>query len=104
MFTKSNKPQETQNIVSFPILGSLGIRSANTKEQIAKVPAVQKTKKGDLKMMSSLINSSVFPGCQGGPLEHLIGAKAVAFSEIMDNSFLDYVKQVKMFVSIKRSK
>ena len=48
MFTKIYKPQETQNIVSFPILGSLGIRSAKTKEKIAKVPAVQKTKKGDI--------------------------------------------------------
>tara|TARA_B100000963_G_scaffold332701_1_gene324435 strand:+ start:668 stop:859 length:192 start_codon:yes stop_codon:yes gene_type:complete len=48
LFTKSNKPQETQNIVSLPILGSLGIRSAKTKEKMAKVAAVQKTKKGDL--------------------------------------------------------
>ena len=58
-------------------------------------PFGETTKKGELKKMSTLINSAVFPGCQGGPLEHLIGAKAVAFSEIMDESFLDYVSQVK---------
>ena len=63
-------------------------------------PFGKKTKKGDLKMMSTLINSSVFPGCQGGPLEHLIGAKAVAFSEIMDNKFLDYINQVKINASV----
>ena len=58
-------------------------------------PFGETTKKGELKKMSTLINSAVFPGCQGGPLEHLIGAKAVAFSEIMDESFFDYVNQVK---------
>ena len=58
-------------------------------------PFGETTKKGELKKMSTLINSAVFPGCQGGPLEHLIGAKAVAFSEIMDESFLNYVNQVK---------
>ena len=63
-------------------------------------PFGKKTKKGDLKMMSTLINSSVFPGCQGGPLEHLIGAKAVAFSEIMDEKFLDYINQVKINASV----
>jgi len=63
-------------------------------------PFGQTTKKGDLKMMSTLINSSVFPGCQGGPLEHLIGAKAVAFSEIMHDSFLDYINQVKKNASV----
>ena len=63
-------------------------------------PFGKKTKKGDLKMMSTLINSSVFPGCQGGPLEHLIGAKAVAFSEIMDDKFSDYINQVKINASV----
>ena len=63
-------------------------------------PFGKKTKKGDLKMMSTLINSSVFPGCQGGPLEHLIGAKAVAFSEIMDDKFSDYINQVKKNASV----
>ena len=59
-------------------------------------PFGKKTKKGDLKKMSTLINSSVFPGCQGGPLEHLIGAKAVAFSEIMDDkSFLIILIKLK---------
>lgn len=63
-------------------------------------PFGETTKKGELKKMSTLINSAVFPGCQGGPLEHLIGAKAVAFSEIMDESFLDYVNQVKKNASV----
>ena len=63
-------------------------------------PFGQKNKKGELKKMSTLINSSVFPGCQGGPLEHLIGAKAVAFSEIMDVSFSNYMKQVKKNASV----
>jgi len=46
-------------------------------------------------MMSSLINSAVFPGIQGGPLEHVIASKAVAFGEALDPSFKEYQKQVK---------
>ena len=54
-----------------------------------------KTKKGELKKMSQLINSAVFPGNQGGPLEHVIAAKAVGFNENLQPSWIDYAKQVK---------
>ena len=54
-----------------------------------------RTKKGELKKMSQLINSAVFPGNQGGPLEHVIAAKAVAFGENLQPSWVDYAKQVK---------
>ena len=50
--------------------------------------------KGEKKLMSTLLNSAVFPGSQGGPLEHIIAAKAVAFGEALEKSFLDYSKQV----------
>lgn len=50
--------------------------------------------KGEIRMMSDLINLAVFPGTQGGPLEHVIAAKAVAFFEIMQDDFLVYSKQV----------
>lgn len=53
------------------------------------------TKKGVTRMMSSLLDSSVFPGQQGGPLEHVIAAKAVAFGEALDPSFKVYQTQVK---------
>ncbi|MCB0646402.1 MAG: serine hydroxymethyltransferase [Saprospiraceae bacterium] len=53
------------------------------------------TKKGEAIMMSSVLNSGVFPGMQGGPLEHVIAAKAVAFGEVLDPSFTTYAKQVK---------
>ena len=53
-----------------------------------------KLKSGKLKKMSSLMDSGVFPGNQGGPLEHIIAAKAVAFGEALEDSFLDYQKQV----------
>ena len=52
------------------------------------------TKKGTPIKMSSILNSGVFPGMQGGPLEHVIAAKAVAFGEALDPSFTDYGKQV----------
>ena len=54
-----------------------------------------KTQKGATKMMSQLLNSAVFPGIQGGPLEHVIAAKAVAFGEILQPEFKEYAKQVK---------
>ena len=54
-----------------------------------------KTPKGQIKMMSQIINSSVFPGVQGGPLEHCIAAKAVAFYEALQPEFKDYQMQVK---------
>ncbi|MCF0179788.1 MAG: serine hydroxymethyltransferase [Bacteroidales bacterium] len=53
------------------------------------------TKKGEIRMMSSLLNSAVFPGLQGGPLEHVIAAKAVAFGEALQPEFKEYAKQVQ---------
>ncbi len=53
------------------------------------------TKKGVIRKMSSLLDSGVFPGTQGGPLEHVIAAKAVAFSEALAPEFKEYQKQVK---------
>ena len=53
-----------------------------------------KTPKGKIKMMSTILNSGVFPGSQGGPLEHVIAAKAVAFGEALSPSFKDYGKQI----------
>jgi len=53
------------------------------------------TPKGEIKMMSQLLDMAVFPGIQGGPLEHIIAAKAVSFGEALSDSYLDYVKQVK---------
>ena len=53
-----------------------------------------KTNKGEIKKMSQIINSTVFPGVQGGPLEHCIAAKAVAFFEAQQPEFVDYQKQV----------
>lgn len=54
-----------------------------------------KTPKGEIKMMSQLINSAVFPGIQGGPLEHVIAAKAVAFGEALQPEFKVWAAQVK---------
>lgn len=54
-----------------------------------------KTPKGELRMMSSLLDSSVFPGNQGGPLMHIIGAKAVAFGEALTDEFFKYMLQVQ---------
>ncbi|MCS6796080.1 MAG: serine hydroxymethyltransferase, partial [Raineya sp.] len=51
--------------------------------------------KGELRMMSELLDSAVFPGTQGGPLEHVIAAKAVAFGEALEDSFTQYVQQVR---------
>ena len=50
--------------------------------------------KGEVRMMSQLIDLAVFPGSQGGPLEHVIAAKAVAFYEILHDHFLEYAKQI----------
>jgi glycine hydroxymethyltransferase len=58
-------------------------------------PFGQKLKNGNLKKMSSLLDSAVFPGNQGGPLEHIIAAKAVAFGEALTDEFLYYTVQVK---------
>ncbi len=54
-----------------------------------------KTPKGEIKMMSQILDSAIFPGTQGGPLEHVIAAKAVAFGEALQPEFVDYQKQVK---------
>ncbi|MCE7862236.1 MAG: serine hydroxymethyltransferase [Bacteroidetes bacterium CHB5] len=53
-----------------------------------------KTPKGELRKMSSLLDSGVFPGTQGGPLEHVIAAKAVAFGEALSDDYLTYIVQV----------
>jgi glycine hydroxymethyltransferase len=54
-----------------------------------------KTPKGELRLMSSLLDSGVFPGTQGGPLEHIIAAKAIAFGEALSDEFGDYANQVQ---------
>ena len=58
-------------------------------------PWGKKSPKGEIKMMRQLLNSAVFPGIQGGPLEHVIAAKAVAFGEALQPSFKQYALQVK---------
>ena len=57
-------------------------------------PMGHKTPKGELKMMSAVLDGAVFPGTQGGPLEHVIAAKAVAFGEALSDNFTNYGKQV----------
>jgi glycine hydroxymethyltransferase len=54
-----------------------------------------KTPKGEIKLMSQLLDSGVFPGTQGGPLEHVIAAKAVAFGEALTDDYMKYIIQVK---------
>ncbi|UEG52948.1 serine hydroxymethyltransferase [Mucilaginibacter daejeonensis] len=54
------------------------------------------TPKGEIKKMSALLDGAVFPGTQGGPLEHIIAAKAVAFHEALSDSYLKYILQVKL--------
>lgn len=58
-------------------------------------PFGENLKSGKPKMMSTLLNSAVFPGNQGGPLEHVIAAKAIAFGEALTDEFLEYQIQVK---------
>ncbi len=53
------------------------------------------TPKGEIKMMSALLNSAVFPGIQGGPLEHVIASKAVAFGEALTDEYFEYIFQVQ---------
>ena len=57
-------------------------------------PQGRKTPKGEIKKMSQILNASVFPGIQGGPLEHVIAAKAVAFYEALQPEYKEYQKQV----------
>ncbi len=59
-------------------------------------PMGEKTPKGELKMMSQVLNAGVFPGMQGGPLEHVIAAKAVAFGEALTDAFGTYADQVML--------
>ena len=54
-----------------------------------------KTPKGETKMFSAMLDSAVFPGIQGGPLEHVIAAKAVSFFEALSYEYMDYIIQVK---------
>ena len=58
-------------------------------------PFGQVDTKGNIKMMSNLIDMAVFPGTQGGPLEHVIAAKAIAFGEILSDEFTVYAKQIQ---------
>jgi glycine hydroxymethyltransferase len=58
-------------------------------------PWALKTPKGEIRMMSQLLDSGVFPGTQGGPLEHVIAAKAVAFREALSDEYMNYIIQVK---------
>jgi len=58
------------------------------------------TQKGEIRMMSSLLNSAVFPGVQGGPLEHVIASKAVSFGEALQPGFKEYQVQVKRNASV----
>lgn len=58
-------------------------------------PMGLKTSKGLIRKLTSVLDSGVFPGTQGGPLEHVIAAKAVAFKEALSDDYLDYVIQVQ---------
>lgn len=58
------------------------------------------TPKGEIKMMSQLFDSAVFPGVQGGPLEHVIAAKAVAYFEALSEEYMEYIIQVKKNASV----
>ncbi|GAB2619733.1 serine hydroxymethyltransferase [Belliella aquatica] len=59
-----------------------------------------KTPKGELRKMSALLDSGVFPGTQGGPLEHIIAAKAIAFEEALSDEYMEYILQVKKNASV----
>lgn len=67
-------------------------------------PFGQTLKNGSLKKMSSLLDSAIFPGNQGGPLEHIIAAKAVAFGEALSDDFLHYMVQVKKNAAVMAQK
>lgn len=60
----------------------------------AENPFGLKDTKGNTRMMSNLMDMAVFPGMQGGPLEHIIASKAIAFGEILTNEFTIYAKQI----------
>jgi len=63
-----------------------------------------KTPKGVVRKMSSLLDSGVFPGTQGGPLEHVIAAKAIAFGEALSDDYMNYVIQVKKNAAVMAEK
>ncbi|PHR12279.1 MAG: serine hydroxymethyltransferase [Aequorivita sp.] len=67
-------------------------------------PFGQTLKNGNLKKMSSLLDSAIFPGNQGGPLEHIIAAKAIAFGEALTDEFLHYMVQVKKNAAVMAQK
>jgi glycine hydroxymethyltransferase len=67
-------------------------------------PFGQTLKNGSLKKMSSLLDSAIFPGNQGGPLEHIIAAKAIAFGEALTDDFLHYMVQVKKNAAVMAAK
>lgn len=67
-------------------------------------PFGQTLKNGSLKKMSSLLDSAIFPGNQGGPLEHIIAAKAIAFGEALTDDFLHYMVQVKKNAAVMAQK
>ncbi|MFT4854792.1 MAG: glycine hydroxymethyltransferase [Algoriphagus sp.] len=56
--------------------------------------------KGEIRKMTSLLDMGVFPGTQGGPLEHIIAAKAIAFEECMSDEYMEYILQVKLNASV----
>ena len=66
-------------------------------------PMGLKTPKGKTRMMSSILDSGVFPGTQGGPLEHVIAAKAVSFYEALSDGYFTYVKQVRANAQVMAS-
>ncbi|NVK86197.1 MAG: serine hydroxymethyltransferase [Cytophagia bacterium] len=66
-------------------------------------PWGQKTLKGQVKMMSQLLDGGVFPGTQGGPLEHVIASKAVAFGEALSDDYMSYIIQVKKNAAVMAS-
>jgi len=57
-------------------------------------PWVLKTPKGEIRKITSILDSGVFPGTQGGPLEHVIAAKAVSFQEALSDEYMEYIVQV----------
>jgi glycine hydroxymethyltransferase len=56
--------------------------------------------KGEVRKMTALLDMGVFPGTQGGPLEHIIAAKAIAFEECLSDEYMEYILQVKLNASI----
>ena len=67
-------------------------------------PLGLKTGKGKIRRLSSVIDSAVFPGTQGGPLEHIIAAKAIAFKEALSENFMKYILQVKKNATVMAQK